>query len=838
MLALVLIGHAGVPATTALAQPTTPNPGLKYYYDFDSNNAPPVVNQTYDIVVYGGTSAGVTAAVQAARMGKSVALVEFGREVGGMTSGGLVHTDRVDEQVQGGLAREFFDGVGRDSNFNPSQAKTQFEQMLANPGNGAPAIPVYYEKRLDGVAKTGNRITSITTENGSTFQADMFIDATYEGDLMAAADVTYTVGREPRSKYNESRAGIASPVNLGIDPYNTPGVPSSGLIYGVSDEPYGSRGDGDDGLQAYNFRMYLTKNNPQPIQQPAGYDKTEYEILKRRILTGNSSVWKGNFEKDTNNHEVFQTDLSTDHVGGNVIDDNGNPVTWADASYQQREQMYQSHVRWNLGMLYWLANDPDLHALANDSSQPQDVQDLVQRIINDMDGLGFAQGEHTETGGFPRQLYVREARRMVSDEVMTQAHYLGDIVVDDPIALANYFADSHHVRRIVVDGKVHAEGNTGGGPESIWGISYKSIVPADGEASNLVVPTTISASSVAWNSMRMEPTFMVLGQTAATAAALAIDAGVDVQDLDYDQLEQELIVGGQLIAHGTNLRTGNTYDENDTQANAVDTEATGNNISLADFKTLITRAADNGDGGVIDFERNGFETSQGLDAAYGVNGEKTLGISVGSNSELGFDKSWKGVPADATPISYSRVLRGAKVWDFEFDTGLTAVAVTILDRAGGAVDMIVELADGQRHEVVTGQAINDDTFFAYAADASNPIVSLELDNNGKFNELDDLAFIVELLPGDANLDGVVDGLDIGILVSNFDEQGGFTEGDFNFDGVVDGLDIGLLVANFGGSNAALEPLVELGYESIPEPAASVLIGLGGAVMLAGRRRPG
>ena len=742
-------------SATAPAQPTTPNPGLRYYYDFDPTDAPPVVDETYDIIVYGGTSAGVTAAVQAARMGKSVALVEFGREVGGMTSGGLVHTDRVDEQVQGGLAREFFDGVGRDSGFNPSQAKAQFEQMLANPGNGAPAIPVYYEKRLNGVAKTGNRITSITTENGSTFRGGAFIDATYEGDLMAAAGVTYTVGREPRSQYGESRAGIAGTVNLGIDPYNSPGEPSSGLIYGVSDEPYGSRGDGDDGLQAYNFRMYLTKNNnPQPIQQPAGYDKTEYEILKRRILTGNSSVWKGNFEKDTNNHEVFQTDLSTDHVGGNVIDDNGNPVTWADASYQQREQMYQSHVRWNLGMLHWLANDPDLHALATDPSQPQDVRDLVQRIINDMDGLGFAQGEHTETGGFPRQLYVREARRMVSDEVMTQAHYQGDIVVDDPIALANYFADSHHVRRIVIDGKVHAEGNTGGGPESIWGISYKSIVPADGEASNLVVPTTISASSVAWNSMRMEPTFMVLGQTAATAAALAIDAGVDVQDLDYDLLERQLIAGGQLIAYGTDLQTSNTYDENDTQTNAVDTEASGNNISLADFKALITQAAGNGDGGVIDFERNGFETSQGLEAAYGVNGEKTLGISVGSNSELGSDGSWRGLPADATPISYSRVLRGARVWDFEFDTGLIAVGVTVLDRKGGTVDMIVELADGQRVEVVTGQAINNDTFFAYTADASNPIVSLELDNDGKYNELDDLAFVTVPEPGTLSLLGL------------------------------------------------------------------------------------
>jgi hypothetical protein len=500
--------------------------------------------------------------------------------------------------------------------------------------------------------------------------------------------------------------------------------------------------------------MYLTKNNHRPIQQPAGYDPTEYEILKRRIQTGKSNVWKGHFEKDTNNHEVFETNLSTDHVGGNVIDDDGNPVTWADATYAQREQMYQAHVRWNLGMLYWLANDPDLHALATDPCQSQEVQDLVQEIIDDTDGLGFAQGEHTETGGFPRQLYVREARRMVSDAVMTQAHYAGTEVADDPVGLANYFADSHHVRRIVIDGKVHAEGNTGGGPESLWGISYRSMVPADGEANNLVVATTISASSVAWNSMRMEPTFMVLGQSAATAASLSLDAGIDVQELDYDDLYDQLIAGGQLLAGDGPLRTTGVYDESAVQANAVDTEASGNDVTLAQFKALLSAAYDSDRGGVIDFEGTGFSTNSGIEADYGANGTQTLILSVGPNNVKGFGDAWGGVDADATPTSFTRVLRGSKAWDFEFSTGLTAVGVTVLPRAGGTIDAIIELEDGSRITKATGISIGDDVFFAYTASASNPIVGLELDNHGQFNELDDLAFVVVPEPGTLALLGL------------------------------------------------------------------------------------
>jgi hypothetical protein len=273
-----------------------------------------------------------------------------------------------------------------------------------------------------------------------------------------------------------------------------------------------------------------------------------------------------------------------------------------------------------------------------------------------MAGLGFAQGEHTETGGFPRELYVREARRMVGDAVMTQAHYAGHIDVDDPVALGNYFADSHHVRRIVVGGTVHAEGNTGGGPESIWGISHQSIVPADGEAGNLVVSTTVSASSVAWNSLRMEPTFMVLGQSAATAAALALHEGVDVQHLDYAVLRERLIADGQVLRGGTHLIGTGAYDENEAQANTVDTEAAGNDIPLGAFKTLVADAYANDRGGVIDFDGTGFRTDAGLDVAYGVSGTPRMTVSVGANNVKGFGEAWRGLDADRTPISYARAL--------------------------------------------------------------------------------------------------------------------------------------------------------------------------------------
>ncbi|MCC5850717.1 MAG: FAD-dependent oxidoreductase [Verrucomicrobia bacterium] len=542
----------------------TPNPGLRYYYPAPDA---PVVEVEADVVVYGGTSGGVVAAVQAARMGKSVALVVFGRRVGGMTSGGLTKTDGVNAAVQGGITREFFDRVG-NSGFRPSTAQAAFEALLADPVPGrdpVEPIPVYYEQRLASVEMEGNRISVLHMENGSVFRGKRFIDCTYEGDLMAAAGVTYTYGREARGVYGESEAGIKRMHTLpGVNAYVMEGDPDSGLIFGVMDEPAFAPGEGDRHIQAYNFRMFtVTSDNPdqrQPIFEPEAYDASLFEMLYRYHRAGGGTRMKiGN---DVNNHEYFNRGVASDHIGYNRwpasdggwltwgeegAENEAAYIPWPEADYPTREKIYQSHVAWQLGMLWYLQTDERYRALATDPEVDASVRESIQGLLEVVDRLGLPPGEYPETGGWPHELYVREARRMVSDLVMHEGHYRREFVVDDPVGLANYRADSHHVRRIVgANGIVRPEGDTGGGIVAPWRISYRSIVPKRGEVDNLLVPWAISASHVAFGSMRMEPCFMVLSQSAATAASLSIDEAVAVQDLDYDLLKPRLLADGMI----------------------------------------------------------------------------------------------------------------------------------------------------------------------------------------------------------------------------------------------------------------------------------------------------
>jgi hypothetical protein len=535
------------------AAATTPNPGLRYYYPSPT----PVIDIEADVVVYGGTSGGVVAAVQARRMGKSVALVVFGRHVGGMTSGGLTSTDGVNAAVQGGLTREFFKATG-NSGFLPSRAEAEFEKLLADPIPGvtydAP-IPTYYEQRLASVEKRAGRITALRMENGSTFRGRMFIDCTYEGDLMARAGVSYTVGRESSAQYGESRAGrrgLSATLN-GVSPYLIPGDTSSGLIHGVSNESQGPDGIADNEVQAYNFRMFTVLNaNPAtylPFPRPPGYDPAFHELVYRNLREGGSPAMT--FGNDINNHELFNRRVSTDYVGQNKA--------WPDADYATRETIFQNHVRWQLGMLWYLRNDPRFRALATDASVSSTIRSNIQSVITNIDQAGLSRTEYPETGGWPHELYVREARRMVSDLVLTQAHYDRLITIDDPVSLANYTADSHDARRLIVmvNGvpTVANEGDTGGGNGPVWRISYRALIPKKTECENLFVPWAVSASHVAFASLRMEPCFMVSSQSAATAAALAIDAGVAVQDLDYATLKLHLLAGGQLLGDEASTAT-------------------------------------------------------------------------------------------------------------------------------------------------------------------------------------------------------------------------------------------------------------------------------------------
>ena len=519
----------------------------------------------YDVVIYGGTSAGLAAAVQAKRLGKSVVVIEPTQRLGGLSSGGLGQTDIGNKAAIGGIAREFYQAVRRYYD-QPSAWKWQerreykddgqtrtaageaamwtFEPSAAlkifNDWVGEYGIEVVYGERLNresGVSLTRSipwRIMAIAMESGKVFRGRMFIDATYEGDLMAAAKVSYTVGREANAQYGETANGVQTLLAKshqlfpGIDPYIKPGDPSSGLLPHIDPTGPGEEGGADKRVQAYCFRMCLTDHpdNRIPFAKPEGYDPLWYELLLRNFEAGERRVpWINsampNRKTDTNNRQGF----STDFIGQNY--------DYPEASYAERERIVAQHRLYQQGLMWTLANHPRV---------PQAVRNEVAR-------WGMTKDEFVEGHGWQEQIYVREARRMVSDYVMTQSNCQGNAVADDPVALAAYTMDSHNQQRYVdAQGHVRNEGDVQIKGFPPYPISYKSIVPSARECANLLVPVCLSASHIAFGSIRMEPVFMVLGQSAATAAVQAIDEKRAVQDIDYARLRQRLTKDGQVLA--------------------------------------------------------------------------------------------------------------------------------------------------------------------------------------------------------------------------------------------------------------------------------------------------
>ena len=516
-----------------------------------------------DVLVYGGTPAGVAAAFQAGDMGKKVLFVSFNRHVGGLSSGGLTATDIGKADSVGGIARKFYTRAGRIADFSPSQAETLFLEMLEEAG-----VDVRFERALTSVEYKDGRIISATMATGETIKARVFVDGTYEGDLMAAANVSYRVGREPVQAYGESAAGQfpKAPGNfyqfcqLPVSPYIDPDDPESGLLPEISAEREGKSGEGDYKVQAYNFRMHLSnKQGKVPFPKPAAYDPNRYTLLARFMNFDPGLKWTLNYTRapmsdgpvqmrngDSNNAGSF----SSDYIGGNY--------RWPDGTYQRgsftelptpvrglpvplvelyelRERIFQDHVSYQQGLLYFLANDPRV---------PKKLQTRVNRF-------GLDPNEFKETGHWPHQLYVREGRRMVSDYVMTQANGEGKRTAADSVGLASYPMDSHHCHRGVVtrDGKatVRNEGNFFKDCPHPYPISYRSMVPKKEECRNLLVPLCLSASHVAYGSIRMEPVFMILGQSAGVAASIAIDDNVSVQDVEYGNLKKQLITAGQRL---------------------------------------------------------------------------------------------------------------------------------------------------------------------------------------------------------------------------------------------------------------------------------------------------
>lgn len=523
--------------------------------------APPFPAQpVYDLVVYGGTSAAITAAIQARKMGKSVIVVSPDTHLGGLTAGGLGWTDSGNKAVIGGLSREFYRRVKRHYDrpkawvhqrpeeytlyrreedaiwaFEPHVAEAMFEAWIKE--GGVRVVRDAWLDRAKGVIKKGPRIVTITTLDGRTYTGRMFIDATYEGDLMAAAGVSYTVGREANSQYGETlngvqaRRAVSHQFTNTIDPYVVPGDPGSRLLPRIHDTGPGQEGSSDKKIQAYNFRLCMTNvpANRIPFEKPEGYDPRQYELLLRDLRAGSRHVF-GKFDPvpngktDTNNHGSF----STDNIGMNW--------DYPEASYERRKDIIREHERYQKGYYYFLINDERV---------PSDVREKMSQ-------WGLAKDEFRDNGGWPHQIYVREGRRMVSDFIITENHVRRLRETPDSVGMGSYNMDSHNVQRYVArdaDGRAHArnEGDIQVSPGGPYPISYRAIVPRSGEVENLFVPTALGATHIAFGSIRMEPVFMILGQSAATASVLAIDANVAAQDVPYPRLRERLLADGQVL---------------------------------------------------------------------------------------------------------------------------------------------------------------------------------------------------------------------------------------------------------------------------------------------------
>jgi hypothetical protein len=484
-----------------------------------------------DLCVYGGVSGGVTAALEGAARGLRVVLLEPSAHVGGMTSGGLGMTDVGNKHVIGGLSREFYRRVGarygveEEWRFEPHVAESVFDLWLAERD-----VQVFKKQFVADVIKEGNRLLALRTLSGLEVRARIFIDASYEGDLLALAGVSHGIGREDNSRYGETLNGAQ--IEKGhqfldpVDPYVVPGVPASGLLPGI--EPGGDfvPGRGDHRVQTYNFRMCLTRRTDIriPFPKPPAYDSDWYILLKRQLATG----WNEAFDKfdeirnqktDTNNHGP----VSTDFIGQNH--------GWAEGDYAARERIFQAHVTWQQGLMWCLANDPG----------------VPPAIREPMSLWGLCADEFPDSGGWPHALYVREARRMVSEYVMTEHNCRGVIEAEDPVGMAAYGMDSHHCRRLARENRVVNEGDVQVGGMLPYPVSFRSIVPREAECANLLVPFCLSASHISFGSIRMEPVFMILGQSAAIAASLALGANVPVQQVPYPELRAALEEAGQIL---------------------------------------------------------------------------------------------------------------------------------------------------------------------------------------------------------------------------------------------------------------------------------------------------
>ncbi len=552
-----------------------------------------------DVIIYGGTSGGIAAAIQTARMGKSAVLIEPTQFLGGLTTGGLGATDIGNKKAIGGISREFYQNVfeyytdaakwkqeTRDAyfaakrhhntgaedtmwTFEPHAASAIYDAMLAKVADKVTIVKGERLNRQSGVKKDGARILEIVMESGRAFSGPMFIDCSYEGDLMAAAGISYHVGRESNATYGETLNGVqvgharSHQFTVDVDPYVVPGDPASGLLPGINPESPEPDGTGDKKVQAYNFRMCTTDDpaNRRDWEKPANYDEKWFELALRNIEAGDHRInwapaWMPNRKTDTNNKNA----ISTDFIGMNW--------DYAEADYETRARIWQQHVDWQKGLMWTYAHHPRV---------PEAIRAEYQK-------LGLAKDEFLDNDNWPRQLYVREVRRMVSDYVMTEKNCKREEIVEDSVGMGAYNMDSHNIQRYVTaEGFVRNEGDVQVRSRP-YPISFRSIRPKAAECVNLLTPTCLSSSHIAFGSIRMEPVFMVLGQSCATAAVQAIEQDTTIQNIDYAKLQERLLADNQMldfetppapeVARFTKEQLGGiVIDDDEAALNGFDTQA-------------------------------------------------------------------------------------------------------------------------------------------------------------------------------------------------------------------------------------------------------------------------
>jgi len=513
-------------------------------------------DQIYDVVIYGGTSGGVSAAIQTRRMGKSVVLIEPGQHLGGLTVSGLGATDSGNKAVIGGISREFYQRIHQhysNSSAWRQEKQSDFKSFKENADTLWTFEPHVAEQimkswladekvdcvlgealdRRHGVKKEGTQIRSITMKSGKTFAGKRFIDATYEGDLLAAAGVSYAVGREANDQYDETLNGVQvanarhHQFVKPVDPYRIPGDPASGLLPGIHPGLPAADGTADNHVQAYNYRICMTDapDNRIPFEKPEGYDPLLHELLLRNFEAGDmrmplSIKMMPNRKTDLNNNFA----VSTDWIGMNY--------TYAEADDETRAKILKDHETYVRGFLWTLTNHPRV---------PESIRKEAGR-------WGYSRDEFVDNNYFPFWCYIREGRRMIGCYVQTELDCRRLRICDDTVGLGSYNMDSHHSQRYVdATGHVRNEGDVQISPRGAYAISARSLLPKPEECENLIVPVCLSCTHIAYGSIRMEPVFMILGQSAATTCCLSIDANQSLHEVPYQALREKLVADHQVL---------------------------------------------------------------------------------------------------------------------------------------------------------------------------------------------------------------------------------------------------------------------------------------------------